>query len=97
MNPRSSSRYYAHQSAATGRQLGSAISEANLFRGLLAETYIALRAALAAGKLPVGIVSDDLIERTRAALAGESRPMTVGEAVQAAVARIEREAKERTQ
>jgi hypothetical protein len=97
MNPRSSSRYYAHQSAATGRQLGSAISEASLFRSLLAETDAALRAAHAAGKLPAGIISDDLIERTRAALAGESRPMTVTEAVNAAAARLEREATERAQ
>jgi len=53
-----------------------------LFRSLLLETDRALRRAWADGRLPSGILSDDLIERTRAALAGEtrSRPETIAEA-----------------
>jgi hypothetical protein len=60
-----------------------AYAQAHLFRELLAETDAALRQAWAAGRLPAGILSADLIERTRAALAGETKakPMTVGEAV----------------
>lgn len=97
MTPRTTSSYYAREAAAATRQRGAALADAERCRSLLAETDAALRAAHAAGKLPAGIISDDLIERTRAALAGESRPMTVTEAVNAAAARLEREATERAQ
>lgn len=65
---------------------GNAYAEAQLFRSLLSETDSRLRQAWSAGLLPPGILSDDLIERTRAALAGETKakPLTVGEAVKAA-------------
>jgi len=90
MNPRTTSSYYAREAAAASRERGAAMAEASLFRALLAETDATLRAG--ANR------SDDLIERTRAALAGEARrPMTVSEAVQAAADRLESESKERAQ
>lgn len=91
MNPRTTSSYYARQSAAAHRELGAARSDAELFRGLLVEHEAALRAAWAF--LPAGVVLNDLMERTRAALAGERRPMTQAEAIQIAADRFEREAK----
>jgi hypothetical protein len=89
MNPRTTSSYYARQAGNASRELGAARSEANLLRSLLAETDATLRAG--------SNRSDDLIERTRAALSGETqaKPMTVGEAVQAAVDRIAREQADR--
>jgi hypothetical protein len=93
MNPRTTSSYYARQAGNASREAGAARSEASLFRSLVAEYDAILRRAWADGRLPAGIVSDDLIERTRAALAGETqaKPMTVMEAVQAAADRLERE------
>ncbi len=82
----------AHQSQATPQDvaqrtresaglLSASLRDARLFRALLAEMVAAL---------PPGVVSADLIERTRAALAGETnaKPMTLAEAVDAAVERL---------
>lgn len=95
MNPRTTSSYYARQSAAAHRELGAARSDAELFRGLLVEHEAALRAAWAF--LPAGVVLNDLLDRTRAALAGQGKPLTVGQAVQVAADRLEREQQERQQ
>jgi hypothetical protein len=79
------SRYGFHARAAREATYAGADAhaQARLFRGLLAETDAALRQAWAAGRIPAGVLSDDLIERTRAALAGETtaKPLTVTEAI----------------
>jgi len=81
MNHRTATSYYARQSATAQRELGAVRAEAQLLRDLLSETDSRLRQAWDAGKLPAGILPDDLIERTRAALSGDqsSRQMTVSE------------------
>ena len=71
MNPRTTTSYYARESARAHRELADARADANRFRALLAETDDRLRQAWRAGRLPDGIIPADLIERTRAALAGE--------------------------
>lgn len=82
--------FHARMERDASMRASDALTRAELFRGLLAETDAALRQAWAIGRLPAGIVSDDLIERTRAALDGETkaRPITTAEAVEMAVARI---------
>jgi hypothetical protein len=79
---RSGHTFYGHEAGRASRELGQALTQANTFRSLLAETDAALRGAWVAGRLPAGIISNDLIERTRAALAGEAvRRETLEESV----------------
>lgn len=69
---------------------GDSAAEAHMFRKLLAEIDATLRRAWADGKLPAGVIPADLVERTRAALAGETKPppVTVDEAIALALQRL---------
>lgn len=82
MNPRTTSSYYARESASAHRELGAARTEAARYRALLVEADAALR---------TGVVAEDLAERIRLALIGEIKSMTVAEAIKAAADRLERE------
>lgn len=69
------------------------VTEATLFKALLAETDALLSRAWYDGRLPAGIIPDDLVQRTRAALTGETsmKQMTNAEAVAAAFDRLKAE------
>lgn len=76
---------YANETRRLYVELSRAKAQANLFRGLLSETDSRLRQAWQRQVLPDGVIPADLIERTRAALAGEpAKALTVSEAIDAA-------------
>lgn len=80
----------ARRNRDAGEFLSETMREVWLFRKLLAETDATLRRAYAAGRLPDGVIPADLVERTRAALAGETKPppVTVDEAIALALQRL---------